>query len=571
MKLTHRTLGIITALSIVALTGLIVLQYLLLRNAYDFRQQAFERNVYAAMGTMVQKLESGEAVGNVFRIALSSPHQHANVKFIAIGADSLHHGVHPDSLAMMMTSTAVLEEAPIRIKGNELRYTVAQPQHVTLKVVNLAGRRDTTLVDTFRLPGDYAVRVADSAMFHGEIVVKYVADSTSVMMRTVNGDVRDVTSGATLVQKRKDILGRAFDDLSILEREPLDKRIRPSMLDSVVSGSLKESGIDIPYAYGLLGERTDSLSMVTPVGSEKDLGASSFRNRLFPSDLLFSQNSIVLSFPGQNVFLLKQMAPFLGLSILFTGIIVACFAYTIRTILRQKQFSVRLVDFINNMTHEFKTPISTIAVAAETLARPEVLDQKEKILRYSTVIQDENSRMKKQVDKILQMAVLEEGNYELSIVEVEVHDILRKAVDNIALQVEAKGGSIRCQLGAEDRAVRADAVHFTNVIHSVLDNANKYSPESPSISVTTSNAGGYIVIEIADKGIGIGREDQRRVFEKYFRVHTGNVHDVKGFGLGLSYVKLMTEAHGGDVLLESEPGSGTTVRMRFPTAGKGVA
>ena len=387
------------------------------------------------------------------------------------------------------------------------------------------------------------------------------------MMRTVNGDVRDVTSGASLVQKRKEILGRAFDNLSIMEREPINRRIRPTLLDSVVGGTLKESGIDIPYAYGLLSARRDSLSMMKPTGFETELRSSSFRNHLFPSDLLFSQNSIVLFFPGQNVFLLKQMAPFLGLSILFTGIVVACFAYTIRTILRQRQFAARLIDFINNMTHEFKTPISTIAVAAETLVRPEILDQKEKIIRYSTVIQDENSRMKKQVDKILQMAVLEEGNYELALSEIDVHDVVRKAVDNITLQVEVKGGSVESRLGARRSTVRADALHLSNIIHSVLDNANKYSPEKPRIEIATSDEGRHVVIEVADRGIGIARDDQQKVFEKYFRIHTGNVHDVKGFGLGLSYVKLMTKAHGGDVTLISEPGKGTTVRLRLPVSG----
>lgn len=568
MKLTTRNLRIITALAIIALAGLIVMQYLLLVNAYEYRQQAFERNVYAAMGTMVQKLETGEAAGSVFRIALAAPHLRTGLKLVTIDKDTLWRSAKPESLSLHLTSTTLLDASPLRIENGEIHYTVSQPEHVTLQVANLAGRSDTTLVDAFQQPGEYKVRVGDSTMFDGEVVVKYLADSNSVVMRAVNGDVRELTSGASVVKKRKEILGRAFDNLSFMEHEPISRRISPSLLDSVVDGTLEEAGIDIPYAYGLHAEKTDSLSVAKPAGFERELRTSPFRNHLFPSDLLFSQNSLVLFFPGQSVYLLKQMAPFLALSVLFSALILACFAYTIRTILRQKEFAVRLVDFINNMTHEFKTPISTIAVAVETIARPEVLDQREKILRYSAVIQDENNRMKKQVDKILQMAVLEEGDYELSVADVDLHDIVRKAVESITLQIESKEGMVTCDLGAARSVVRADAVHLANIVNSILDNANKYSPSKPVIAVSTFNANGEVVLEIADQGIGIAPEDQRRVFDKYFRVHTGNVHDVKGFGLGLSYVKLMTEAQGGKVSLESDSGKGTTVRLLFPSAGE---
>jgi two-component system phosphate regulon sensor histidine kinase PhoR len=568
MKLTTRNFRIIAALSVAALTGLIVLQYLLLRNAYEFRQQAFERNVYAAMSAMAQKLETGEAARSVFRVAMSAPRTGDGLKMVTIDADSVQSRSLHDSLSLMLTSTAVFDEAPLRMNGNELQYEVRRPQHVTLELVDVAGGRDTMLVDTFRQAGKYTVRVGDARALHGEVMVRYFCDSNSVVMRTMNGGVQALASGASVGAKRKEILGRAFDNLSVMEREPITRRVRAGQLDSVVDGTLKEAGIDIPYAYALLTGLNDSLGIAKPAGFEPELRSSIFRTRLFPNDLFSSDNALALFFPGRNTYLLWQMAPFLVLSVLFTMLIVMCFAYTMLTIVRQKEFSVRLVDFINNMTHEFKTPISTIAVAAETIARPEVLEQKEKILRYSAVIQDENSRMKKQVDKILQMAVLEEGDYELAVADLDVHDVVRKAVGNVALQVEAKGGTITSRLDALRPVVRGDAVHLTNMIHSVLDNANKYSPEAPVIEVTSSDDGAYLLLEVADHGIGIAPDDQKRVFEKYFRVHTGNVHDVKGFGLGLSYVKLMAEAHGGRVSLESALEKGTVVRLRLPVAGK---
>jgi two-component system phosphate regulon sensor histidine kinase PhoR len=349
-----------------------------------------------------------------------------------------------------------------------------------------------------------------------------------------------------------------------MELQPIEKRIRSSQLDSVLRSTLQESGIDLPYASAIISDRDDSLRMQRPAGYEKELRSSSLRNLLFPNDFLSTRDELVLFFPGQGNYLLRQVGPFLGLTVLFMGAVILCFVYTIRTIVRQKDFSLRVSDFINNMTHEFKTPISTIAVASETITRPDVIDRKEKILRYAEVIRDENLRMKTQVDKILQMALLEEGDYELKLVPLDMHALIRDAVQNTVLQVEAKGGSVSSRLEAESFTVNADPVHMANIIHNVLDNAIKYSPGAPFITVVTRNSGESLLIEIGDRGIGIGREEREKVFEKYYRVRTGNVHDVKGFGLGLSYVRLMVEAQGGNVSISGDLGKGTTLHLGFP-------
>jgi two-component system phosphate regulon sensor histidine kinase PhoR len=246
------------------------------------------------------------------------------------------------------------------------------------------------------------------------------------------------------------------------------------------------------------------------------------------------------------------------------GAIIFCFGYTIRTILRQKEFAVRLTDFINTMTHEFKTPISTIALANEAMIRPEVVRSNTKLRRYNKVIGDENRRMRNQVEKILQMATLEEGEHEFNKVRLDLHEIIQNAVDNIEVQIEARKGNVKVVLNAQQSIVQGDAVHIENVIYNLLDNANKYSANKPNISVSTLNVGGSLVVVVADRGLGIAREHIDKVFDKYYRVPTGNLHDVKGFGLGLSYVKLILEAHGGRVAIKSEPGKGTMVELRFP-------
>jgi two-component system phosphate regulon sensor histidine kinase PhoR len=367
-----------------------------------------------------------------------------------------------------------------------------------------------------------------------------------------------------MIGKREEIMGRIAENLTISERKPVEKRIRPALLDSIVGATLREGGITLPCVYGIVSGREDSIRLGKPAGFERELLSSAFRSQLFPSDFLFSGNQLCLYFPGQTAYLLQQVGPFLALTVLFMIVIVLCFISTIRTIVRQKQFSVRLMDFVNNMTHEFKTPISTIAVATETIVRPEVLGRAEKVIRYTTVIRDENARMKKQVDTILQMAVLEEGDYELKLSDVDLHESIRTVAGNVALQIEPDNGTIECRLEAAESVAQVDEMHFTNILHNVLDNACKYSNGSPRITVRTFNTDGNFAIDVTDRGIGIRQEEASKVFEKYYRVHTGNVHDVKGFGIGLSYVKLMTDALGGSVSLESELGHGTTVHLKVP-------
>jgi two-component system phosphate regulon sensor histidine kinase PhoR len=236
----------------------------------------------------------------------------------------------------------------------------------------------------------------------------------------------------------------------------------------------------------------------------------------------------------------------------------------VRVIFQQKRFAGTVIDFINNMTHEFKTPISTIALASEAIAKPEVLKSRPKIRKYNSLIADENNRMKHQVDTILQMAVLERGEFELKISDVDMHSVIRTAAANITLQVEQRNGTVRMELRASDAIVRGDAVHLANVIHNLLDNAVKYSPAVPAIVIETVNAEHQLLVCVRDNGIGIAKEQISRVFDKYFRVPAGNTHDVKGFGLGLSYVKLIAEAHHGAVNIESTAGAGTTVELKIP-------
>jgi two-component system phosphate regulon sensor histidine kinase PhoR len=233
---------------------------------------------------------------------------------------------------------------------------------------------------------------------------------------------------------------------------------------------------------------------------------------------------------------------------------------------RQQRTAGLMVDFINNMTHEFKTPISTVALASEAIGRPDVEVRKGKIRQYNRMIAEESTRMRGQVERILQMAQLEEGEVELKFADLDLHELLRNVADTFRLQVEAREGGIQLNLRAVQHVVRGDGARLLDVFRNLLDNANKYSPARPRITIATRNADDTVSCSVKDCGIGIAPEHQKRVFDKYYRIPTGNLHDVKGFGIGLSYVRLLVAAHGGEITLGSEPGKGTEVIVTFPIA-----
>ncbi len=262
--------------------------------------------------------------------------------------------------------------------------------------------------------------------------------------------------------------------------------------------------------------------------------------------------------------ILNTMGWYIAGSILFTTIILSAFALTIRTMFNQKKLSEIKSDFINNMTHELKTPLATISLAIDALTNEKVIHDTDKIRYYSGMIKDENKRMNKQVEKILQSARIEKQDVKLNLQELNAHEIISKVADNLSLQIQEKHGSLNINLEATKHIIMADEVHFSNVVFNLLDNAIKYSKESPEIMINTKSNNSLLAVKVKDNGVGMSRETQARVFEKFYRAHTGNLHNVKGFGLGLSYVKAIVEAHGGKAKVESTLGRGSTFTVFFP-------
>lgn len=279
---------------------------------------------------------------------------------------------------------------------------------------------------------------------------------------------------------------------------------------------------------------------------------------------LIPDEMLVVVVPNIKRIVLSQLRWMIAGAVLFTLILLAAFYVTLNALLRQKKLSEIKNDFINNMTHEFKTPLATISLAVDALRTEKVLQNREKLAYFSAIIKEENKRMNKQVETILQAALTDRQELQLNLKPVHVHEIVHKVLENFNLQLADKKGYVGLDLHAKNDLISADEVHFTNLINNLVDNAVKYSNEGMHIRISTSSSASKISVRIEDNGIGMTKETVKRIFEKFYRAHTGNLHNVKGFGLGLSYVKNIVDAHQGKIKVESLLGRGTTFIIEMP-------
>ncbi len=362
---------------------------------------------------------------------------------------------------------------------------------------------------------------------------------------------------------------------------PLAQRINPKKLQRLLENELKGKGIGLNYNFGVYDNRSRKF-IISKESDEDvieyknveqagmvDLFSSLYSVNLFPkyapgSSVISSTGRLFVDFPGKQSFLMSSVWLVMLGAIGFTGIILFCFIYTIQVIFQQKKTSEIKNDFLNNMTHEFKTPIATISLAADSITSPIISGSPEKVKRFANIIKEENKRMNKQVERVLQMAMIDKKDFQIKMEEININDIIESAVGPIGLQIEKKEGTISQQLNCKNPVIIADKTHFTNVVHNLLDNANKYSPDKPTITILSRDVKNGVEVLVKDKGIGMSKEDKKHIFDKFFRVHTGNLHDVKGFGLGLSYVKAIMDAHSGTIDVKSELGKGSEFILFFP-------
>jgi two-component system, OmpR family, phosphate regulon sensor histidine kinase PhoR len=353
-------------------------------------------------------------------------------------------------------------------------------------------------------------------------------------------------------------------DAAVESEKVPDKRI----LDSLLIDEFAKKGIETVFESGVFSTAKQKLVYERTGKYSDQLLANSFIYTLFPSEPAENPDYLAIYFPNKIRYLLKHTATMVLISLILIVIILMLFIYVIKIIVWQNRLSEMKTDFINNMTHEIKTPISTISLACEALNDVDIKKNETLAGNYLDVIKLENDRLAGIAEKILQNAIIEKEDFRLKREKVNVHETLNHVIHNIGIHVEVKDGKIISNFKAERPVISADKWHLVNVFSNLIDNATKYSPRKPEIKIITENYAEGVIITFSDNGIGISKENQKKIFDKLYRIPTGNVHDVKGFGLGLSYVKNIVERHGGKITVSSEIKKGSTFMVYLPFTGK---
>ncbi|MEG1591250.1 sensor histidine kinase [Chryseobacterium sp.] len=346
---------------------------------------------------------------------------------------------------------------------------------------------------------------------------------------------------------------------------PLSKRVDPKILDSVITKELRMKGITADFGYGVSDKNNKLTPIFNKVFKEKK-DTNSYTYPLFTDTKDRTLYTLALVFPKKEYSLAMNNWPMLLGTFLSLLTILGIYIISINYMMRQKKLAEVKTDFINNMSHEFKTPLATISVATDSLANDKIATNPDKVKYYSQLIKQENLRMKKQVENILNMSKLERNEVELFLKETNVRELIKKTTESFNLIIQQRNGKLIQEFNATHFTFKIDEFHISNMLVNLLDNANKYSPEAPEISIKTKNEGNWYVLEISDKGMGMETHNKTKIFEKFFREETGNIHNVKGQGLGLSYVKKIVELHKGQIIVDSEKDKGSKFIIKLPMA-----
>jgi two-component system phosphate regulon sensor histidine kinase PhoR len=342
------------------------------------------------------------------------------------------------------------------------------------------------------------------------------------------------------------------------EFNSLESWINKEKIQKMLKSELVQNGVDTKFEFGIT---KNGLATKIRSGNFRYVPNITYDRPVFEG---FSTYRLLISFPEKKTFLFSSIVGITSLSLIFTLIIIIAYLSAINQLIKQKQISEIKTDFINNMTHEFKTPIATINLALDAIKNPKIFSDSEKVQRYLQMIRDENKRMHAQVENVLQISKLDKKELEITKEQADIHDVLESAIEHVHLIIEARHGTLTRHFDAQRTTTLLNDMHFTNVLVNILDNAIKYSPDEPVIDIYTENVKDFILIKIKDNGLGMSKVTQKRIFEKFYREHTGDIHNVKGHGLGLAYVKRIIDDHNCHIYVESEKGKGSTFIIKMP-------
>lgn len=506
-----------------SLIGIIALQAHYIKNSFENEKERFTFKVKTALANVSNQIEENE-LATYFQKYQNLVNEQKGADSVAVSQLFIYQK-NNNTKQTLIYKSGVIEE------NYKLSSSLFDIGLDSLNIQNIIGKSNTEVYDNF----EYSENNLDQA------------------------PILNIINNGSLSEAQKLSFDKNFK--AIAKRTPVHKRVSKEEIEHLLSKKLKENDIDIDYEYAIYSG--DLATKVQSYGFEYDK-ASTFSMPMFYDENNISNYKLLVNFPEDNRFILSSVIGMMLLSIIFTTIIIIAYSSAIFQLIKQRKISEIKTDFINNMTHEFKTPIATINLALDAIRNPKIIDDKEKVKRYLNMIKDENKRMHAQVENVLRISKLEKNELNISKDRVKLHDLILDAITHVELIVEDRQGFIKTQLDAEKTSVLANDTHFTNVIVNILDNAIKYSPEAPKIIVSTENVGNNVILKIKDHGSGMSKAASKRVFEKFYREHTGNIHNVKGHGLGLAYVKRMVEDHQGHISVESEKDKGSTFTVRLP-------
>ncbi|MDB4582253.1 HAMP domain-containing histidine kinase [Draconibacterium sp.] len=568
----------------ISILGIIAVQLIWMNNALRVKNEMFNRGVNDAIHKTINKLEDIHNVGVVHNMlftddSLSWIHEDEKEFEFDVDEDMEWH-VAPESIRVFHNNSPE-KKRPVRI----IREFAPGKNEAVIEIKVDENDENSTSVQSF------SYYINSDPIKASEIVDEKQLDRDEIIIINKDTIFSDVDSLYQISKIRIDSLLTNLDTFAILKPE-ISKRVRlkagtlkrvankmvtevstwdvrkidTNRIYEVLKMELQENNIPIGFEFGIV--RDSIVEFPMEVTDSAKVANTVFQANLYPNDIFQKNIKLVVFFPERDSFIYRSLNWLLIASFLFSLFILVTFSLSIFFILRQKKISEMKSDFINNMTHEFKTPIATISVATDSINNDKVVKDPDKIRYFTGMIKKENARMNRHVEDILTIARLDKKDFEFNWEAINVHDLIEDAIQGIVLQVEKRGGKIDAILEAANSMITTDKMHCTNVVYNLLDNAIKYSTDKPEIKVSTTNKTNGVLILVEDNGIGMTKAVQNKIFERFYRQTIGNVHNVKGFGLGLSYVKAVLEANQGTISVQSEPGNGSKFELFLPFVRK---
>jgi len=523
-KLFFRILVLLMSLSLI---GIILVQVFWFNSSFKNNEEQFKYHVTQVIGNVADKLEQQEEY--------SFYDKYNRIK---------------DSTGKIPKKEDLLEVLYVQ-RNTKTNKTIVYSSTLTSEDYDISGSLFNKKFSSERFKNFSSKRVTEVYNNHNGIDNNNLGES-------IIPDLRIEKSGSL------DILNKVQQQIQykdIASLTPIEGRVTKDKLYKLLKKELAEYGVKTKFEYGIYSNGVPTKIKSDGFHYDKD---ATYNIPIYTDNEGNSKYQLSVTFPHKKKFLLSELLSITILSIVFTLIIIVAYTSALNQLLRQKHISEIKTDFINNMTHEFKTPIATINLALDAIKNPKIIEDKEKVFRYLQMIRDENKRMHAQVENVLRISKLEKRELDITKEPTAIHDIIDDAIEHVNLILEDRHGTVVKHLNAARTTCLINEVHFTNVLVNILENAIKYSPDVPEIEIFTENVKDMILIKVKDNGLGMSKIAQKRVFEKFYREHTGDLHNVKGHGLGLAYVKRIVEDHNGQVYVESEKGKGSTFIIKIP-------